>query len=153
LVLQYRECARHVWNTYFRQLKGDQHGFIESFDDVNAALFRGLVLQQIVAEGQDSAGGCLKVVPQLPSQGFLPVMYAKQAEDGNWYWKEEKLKDGKGEFEFVEFFDFCGPRDVRDFRYVRVKIIKVMGQPDMNEANLLIEPEYVQFLSDCASQA
>ena len=146
LVAQYRECARHVWNTYFRDLKGDRYGFVEGFDEVNAALFRDLVLEQIAGDSRGPSERQLRVIPKIPAQGYLPILWARRAPDGNWYWKQGQLRRGSGRLVFVEFFDFCGPRDVRDLRYVRVKAMNMDDPSDMEGADLLIESEHVQFV-------
>ncbi|MDO5312507.1 MAG: hypothetical protein Q4G55_03750, partial [bacterium] len=85
---RYRECARHVWNTYFRGQSNSEDLFL----NVEYELFYALVLAPSGLEGEhkspfDVPLPFLRVVPN-PSLRVLSVMIAPPGgPDSNVYWK------------------------------------------------------------------
>jgi hypothetical protein len=47
----FRECARHIWNTYFRTLDDGSHKFI----NVERELYESMVLEQIYGDSDYKA--------------------------------------------------------------------------------------------------
>lgn len=121
---RYRECARHVWNTYFRGQSNSEDLFL----NVEYELFYALVLAPSGLEGEhkspfDVPLPFLRVVPN-PSLRVLSVMIAPPGgPDSNVYWKEVELEPGDLELRFIDFFDWANPDDFRDYQYVRARIV------------------------------
>ena len=121
---RYRECARHVWNTYFRGQSNSEDLFL----NVEYELFYALVLAPSGLEGGhkspfDVPLPFLRVVPN-PSLRVLSVMIAPPGgPDSNVYWKEVELEPGDLELRFIDFFDWANPDDFRDYQYVRARIV------------------------------
>jgi hypothetical protein len=125
----FRECARHVWNTYFQPLEDGWHAFI----NVEHELFDGLALNRIALASTESDRhpdgyyAIIGVVPELPPIG-LPVMYEDpQPGSSTVTWAEARLTSVEFDMRYIGFFDFANDQDPRDFRYVRVR---VLGGPD-----------------------
>jgi hypothetical protein len=140
---EFRECARHVWNTYFQPLDEGWHEFI----NVEHSLFAGLVLSRLgLPDGhplRDPAGyyPAIGVVPEVPPHG-LPIMFA---EPGSGAWKEARLSSADFDMRYVDFFDFAHLQDPHDFRYVHAR---VLGAPDplYIGKDVLLEMPYVNFV-------
>lgn len=142
----FRECARHVWNTYFQPLDDGWHEFI----NVEQALFSALVLEQIhLPEGQwrkDPTGyyPAIKVMFEVPPRG-LPVLRAEHVPEMNVHqWEETRLTTLEIDLRFVEFFDFANLDGPRDFRYVKVRVLGA-ATPGLVGKDLLIEALDVTF--------
>src|ERR1700737_846778 len=90
-VMQYRECARHVWNTYFLDIDLGS----TFFNEVDRALFDGLVLSEFnETVPYPSPKGYLEQIEvryEVPPLG-LRIMYAFQTEAQTTYWAERTLK-------------------------------------------------------------
>ncbi len=86
-VLRYRECARHVWNVYFRPMRDGWHEFLP----VEKALRSALVLSQferrpgLWEKHPDGYFDALAVVP-IPGPRALPVMFVRpgSGKEENW---------------------------------------------------------------------
>lgn len=144
---EFRECARHVWNTYFQPLEEGWHEFI----NVEHALFSGMVLSQLGLpydqQQKDPAGyyPAIRVVPQLPPCG-LPILFVDpKPVNGCLAWAEARLASVDFDMRFMGFFDFAGDDDPHDFRYVRVR---VLGGPDplYIGKDVLLEMPFVAFV-------
>ncbi|MBN8226279.1 hypothetical protein JYK02_02010 [Corallococcus macrosporus] len=145
LMRQYRECARHVWNTYFQPLQDGWHEFI----GVEQALLSGLVLEQA---GIDSTRKSLEYIqglrvrPVIPPMGYLDVFLApaRVPEDRVTRWRQGVLKPGEVDLRFLCFFDWAGMNDPQDYRYVRARVLAT-GQPELEGCDVLLEFQAVSF--------
>ncbi len=144
-VLQYRECSRHVWNTYFMDIDGG-HSF---FREVDIKLFDGLVLSEFDFDiPYPSPNGYVEQIEvryELPPLG-LPIMYVFRTESRKVQWAERKLNKADNRLCFIEFFDFADFDQPRDLRYTRVRAIEVGEAPELNGADFLIDTSKVRFV-------
>jgi hypothetical protein len=125
----YRECARHLWNTYFHaDAKATQDWDIrDQFLDVAVLLLRSLVLSKV---GRDD----IPLLPdyrgdQAPISAFhvvvgvrSEVMVARAGVGGYWDDPLRALEPNDCELRFIQFFDW-DHLGVRDFAFYRVRIV------------------------------
>lgn len=134
-VLAYRECARTVWNTYFRHLPDGWHEFI----NVDHELFVGLVLvQSFDGYGFGSPGsGLVRLRPSFGPKG-IEVLWARSEQEGRcWHWKARQLEPSQMELSFLKFFDWES-EGIRDFRFVRARVVECIEAPDLIGADVLL---------------
>jgi hypothetical protein len=144
-IFRYRECARHVWNTYFQPLQDGWHEYI----NVEAALFSGLVLEQFHArEGlyrrhPDGYYEAVQVVlTDLPPR--VPALCGHEEAGMGTQWKEARF-DSIPDLRFVEFFDFANFDAPRDFKWVRGRVVGPAEHGLVGE-DVLVEYEYARFV-------
>jgi hypothetical protein len=143
LMLRYRECARHVWNTAFQPLEDGWHEFI----GVERALFSGLVLVQ--AGLDDTRYGLqyiqgLRVRPRFPPVGSLDVFVAEHLEPPMVNWRQDVLRPEALELRYMGFFDWANQDDPQDFRFVRARVLSA-DQPGLVGCDVLLEFQSVTF--------
>jgi hypothetical protein len=129
LMLNYRECVRHLWNTYFRREAQPQQDWDlrDEFYDAALVLFKALVLR-----GLDV--GDVKLLPDYFADQ-APIMFLRLEVDGSseilvnrtgssGYWDDPVtvVQQGDCDLRFIQFFDF-DDLGFRDFRFYRVRIV------------------------------
>ncbi|AFE06819.1 hypothetical protein COCOR_06224 [Corallococcus coralloides DSM 2259] len=146
LMRQYRECARHVWNTYFQPLPEGWHEFI----DVEHALFQGLVLVQagmnLSATESFALMEAIRVRPCFPPVGHLEVFHAKTPTPKvrEVQWQQGRLSPGALDLRFLGFFDWANQDDPQDYRFVRARVFAT-EQPELEGCDVLLEFPAVTF--------
>lgn len=144
LMDSYRECARHLWNTYFQHdaeapadwdLQGD-------FDFTVARLFRALVLAKV-------RHGDVEVLPDncapRTPMSFLHVTIAPRSailvnrERAGGYWDHPltAIETGDLDLRFLQYFDWA-VLGFRDFAYYRVRIVGSAKIPDVVGKDALV---------------
>lgn len=134
-VLAYRECARTVWNGYFRHLPDGWHEFI----NVDHELFTGLVLVQAFdGYGFGSPRSeLIRLRPRFGPKG-IELLWARGEQDGRyWNWQVRQLEPSRIELAFLEFFDWDA-EGIRDFQFARGRVDDCLEVPDLNGADVLI---------------
>ncbi|RKH35956.1 hypothetical protein [Corallococcus sicarius] len=146
LMRQYRECARHVWNTYFQPLEDGWHEFV----NVEHALFHGLVLVQAGMENvRPDASGLMEGIrmrPCFPPGGHLEIFHVKTPTEGDRAveWQQGRLKPGETDLRFQGFFDWANHDDPQDYRFVRARVLATQ-QPELEGCDVLLEFQTVTF--------
>lgn len=143
LLHNYRECVRHTWNAYYRNL--DQGNTTRMFTEVEDELFRGLVFCQLFLWQDericihDTPQPYLRVVPNTAPSG-IPVLWAREDADGrSWHWKELTLTSAEIELHFMGYFDWSDEQGYRDYHNYRARIASYPADPALEGAELLIE--------------
>jgi hypothetical protein len=142
----YRECARHVRNTYFSTRKSQDWDTIESFDEVAEPLFAHLVLGQLAdrATADAVAQNCFLMIPS--SSVRMPLMISRdRPAAGSWDHPITFLEPGDATIAFREYFDW-DEHALIDFRYYRGIILASQRYPDIIEHEVLIETIYARVL-------
>lgn len=117
-MLAYRECARSVWNTYFRELDDGWHEFIP----VERALFGSLVLAQVFETHYVRKPEMdVWVAPQFGPNG-VDALWAIER-DNRSDWEEFRLLDTSIRLKFCEFFDWSN-EGYQDMAQVRCEVIE-----------------------------
>lgn len=146
LMRQYRECARHVWNTYFQPLEDGWHEFI----NVEHALLHGLVLVQAgmesVRPNASSLVEAIRMRPCFPPGGYLEIFHVKTPTQGDRVveWQQGRLKPGEMDLRFQGFFDWANQDDPRDYRFVQARVLATQ-QPELEGCDVLLEFQTVTF--------
>ena len=142
---EYRECCRHVWNTYFQPRTDGWHDFTE----VQRALFEALVLTRVgrprseIVWAFDGGVSSIRVVPTIPPIGSLRVLISESSPpDGRW--GETRLTSEPMDLRFAGFFDWRNEWDPMDLRFVRARV-ESAPRPEMVGRELLIEFEHAHF--------
>ncbi len=148
-ILDYRECCRHIWNSYFLRLDWAEQeiDYRDYFESINTTLLEDTVLKQVTAgqEIQRHADGyypLIKVTPRLGPLGY----YARYGEriDLHTQWHEIKLSSSSNDFRFIELFDWT-VENIMDNQYVRVKLIDSLELPEKIGYDFLLECWSVDF--------
>ena len=129
LMQTYRECVRHIWNTYFRTV---EDGDIV-FPDVEDALFSAMVMPQACVHDTIPR---LHVVPSATPIG-VPALWARMG-GSIVEWKEIRLSESNIELHFNGYFDW-DDQGYRDYQYYETYIAAYPAAPELEGANLLIE--------------
>src|SRR5689334_23183210 len=125
LMHRYRECARHIWNTYFCSSL-DRPGSEDDYDQIRRSLFQALVVSHCRNEVQQALP--VRIAPFES----LPILVRRPSTDGNVYWNESvpaTVDDDSLQLEFVDYYDFFDSRQ-KDFRFYRCRILKFAGHPE-----------------------
>ncbi len=119
---QYRECARHIWNQYFRFL---QDG-LDCFYNVQNELFDSLVLVQIgIFDWHRNSDEPLNRVLLAPNPNLESLqLYFDQSSDQIMHtYKVETISVSSLKLAFIDFFDW-DEQGFRDFTFVRAMVLE-----------------------------
>lgn len=137
----YRECARNLWNIYFRG-RANIGASLDAFEQIRNILFDSLVVSQLFYgednEDHDVPPVVLRVVPR-PRSLILIERPSGLGEAG--YWDQEKdmvVYPADIDLEFVDYFDFAQV-PVRDFHFYLCKIIRFPSRAEYEGRKALIE--------------
>lgn len=143
LLETYRECARHLWNVYFRENNAPEREHL--YEEIRKRLFGALVLVHI----DDPAGGAnptLKVVPIAA----VPILIRRPSEDGNWYWDQEQdlqVEAGEIQLLFSDYYDYWQYAS-RDFRFYLCKILSFPKHSEYEGRDALIEVGHAKVFAE-----
>jgi len=143
----YRECARHIRNTYFSTRESKDWETIDDFNEVNRVLFERLVLYRL--QGQYStildtavSDGRLTIVPDSIR---MPVMISREPNSGYWDHPIACLEPGDATISFRRYFDW-DEHGLIDYRYYRGQIVESVKYPTISGHDILIETIYGRIL-------
>jgi len=155
----YRECARHLRNTYFSTRENHDWNIIEDFQEVARILFQRLVLCRLVVERfcdghfEPELESMVKDnrIIIVPSSPRMPVMISRDLSGGYWDYPIGYLEPDDAQIAFREYFDWdeCG---LIDFRYYLGVILSSSKYPEVIGHRVLIETIYgkVMYRGDSA---
>jgi len=136
----YRECARHVRNTYFSTIATEDWNTAESFDQINDVLFRQMVLYRLettYAKRLDTAVEDNKILI-VPGSLYMPVMIARDKQGGYWDHPVKELEPGFATISFKSYFDW-DEHDLIDYRYYKGIILESSRYSNIVGHEVLIE--------------
>lgn len=127
----YRECARHLRNTYFSTRESQDWEVVEDFEEVARVLFARMVLYKL----QESYDPALATAVEdnriliVPESNAMPLMISREKRGGG-YWDHpvESLQKGEATIAFREYFDW-DQHALIDFRYYRGGDSRVLALP------------------------
>ena|SRR5437762_3010122 len=142
---RYRECARHLRNTYFSAMESKDWEVIEDFDAVDRVLFERMVLYRLedVWSARLSEPRMREFLRLVPSSAHgVPVMISREREStGSWDHPITMLAPGDAEIAFTDYFDW-DDHALIDFRYYRGEVLQSQKHPDIVGHALFIETQY-----------
>jgi hypothetical protein len=163
-ILQYREAARVLWNSFLREkdaLGGgaiSSDGALHDWHALKHLLFTAIVLRGSKMEGSDAcflgSDRCallwkdptsfIRVVPHVDA----PVMITRVPGDhGYWDHPVRRLGPEDADLRFIDFFDF-GQAGYLDFKYYVVSIESSVRHPVLAGHRALIEVQYADVFVD-----
>lgn len=148
----YRECARHLRNTYFSTRESGDWEAVEDFDEVAKVLFQRLVLYKL----NDSYDGSLDRAVEdnrlsIVSHGDrMPLMISRD-KGGGGYWDNpvRMLKRDDAKIAFKSYFDW-DQHGLIDLRYYHGVILECTKHPDLVGHEVLIETIYGRIIFEDA---
>ena len=154
----YRECARHLRNTYFSTRDNEDWDIIEDFEEVAQVLFERLVLVQLAEERfcngefEPEIGSMVKAnkIMLVPSSNEMPVMISRNRDvAGNRYWDHPitRLETDDAVIAFLEYFDW-DQFGLIDFRYYLGTIISSSKYPQVIGYQVLVETIHAKVIYD-----
>ena len=151
----YRECARHLRNTYFSTRDSKDWEIISDFKEVARVLFARLVLLRLhddydVTFETAVEDNRLLIVPDAER---MPLMISRDKHGGG-YWDHPitHLQRGDAKIAFRDYFDW-DEHALIDFRYYRGIILESSAHPEIVEHEVLIETIYGRLLFDSTNVA
>ncbi len=142
-LLQFKECARHIWNTYFVRLaKSDiEAGF--RFDSIEAALFRALVIEPLGLDwsGTYRTDPVPQILVSLKSEKDAVLCYETEdiepGKNRRWVVVEPTMNGRLPPLEFVAFFGW------NSFEYSDLAYVECFARSD--KKIYLIDHEHCNF--------
>lgn len=157
----YRECVRHLWNTYFiiKVSSNQSWDLLDEYDEICKQLFNSLVLSQIdgptynKAVYSDSSPEPLlffRVEPIVETG--IPLHVSREKENVHyWDYPITQIKSGDADMRFIDYFDF-DLFGFRDFQYCRVRIINSTVYPELIGHDALIVCSHIRIYFDDVAQ-
>lgn len=146
IVDDFRECSRHIWNSYFGYLEeGDVKFWL-----VEETLFNAMVLAQVgkppvslvpTITRKDPVS-CLRIIPD--SSHGTPIMINRTGDSGYWDDPVDAVKPDEVDLRLVRFFDFAEMQGFRDWGYYYVRINSFPTQSHLQGRDALIEASCVR---------
>lgn len=149
----YRECARHIWNSYYldQLTKSTQFDIKDEFDELCTMLFSSLVLNPIGCEqhkkslsnqANQEPLNCLLVSPSVKSG--VPISINREIRRSA-YWDHPLnfAKHGDLDMRFIDCFD-SNVFGFRDFEYYVVRIVNSRKHKDLTGRDALIQTRYAR---------
>jgi hypothetical protein len=151
----YRECVRHLWNTYFRPAAEPTQNWdlCDEFDTIARGIFSSLVLRPMEVfdhelapdySAEPSALRGFRIVPAV--EHGTPIFINRDLpRSGYWDHAVSRVRPEDVELDLLRFFDF-DKLGYRDFRYFEVVVHTSTKYPDIIGRAALIEVEHARVL-------
>jgi hypothetical protein len=148
---RYRDCCRHLWNSYFLHLdESDDKDWVidESFQGVIERLFYAMIAGQLyhrwLVKTADGYYDEVIVRPNSGPAGFKAMWVKPEPERQVYVWKEIQLQATANDFRFIEFFDWTCKRTM-ECQYVKARLVASDEVPELIGNDFLLEAWEVKF--------
>jgi hypothetical protein len=153
----YRECVRHLWNTYFRPLAEPTRNWDvrDKFDTVARGIFSSLVLSPLSASNYELSREAhinplalpgFRIVPNI--EHGTPILINRDLpRSGYWDYPVSEVRPADVKLHLLRFFDF-DQLGYRDYRYFEVMIHSSPTYPKIIGRAALIEFAHAKVLFD-----
>ena len=148
---KYRECVRHLWNTYYFEpwmQEENIHDRADEFEHICAMIFSSMILNPLGAYDYKKSKpyrppqdplDCLVVIPLNPG---VPIFINREIkQSGYWDHSINFLKPDDVSLIFIDCFDF-GNYEFRDFEYYLVRIVDSSLDSNLTGRDALIRPQH-----------
>jgi hypothetical protein len=151
----YRECVRHLWNTYFRPIAEPTQDWDvrDEFDAISLSIFSSLVSQPLSASDHRLAPAwsadpaplpCFRIVPAI--EHGTPILINRDLpRSGYWDHPVSRVRPGDIELHLLRFFDF-DQMGCRDYEYLEVVVHASPTYPEILGRAALIEFSHAKIL-------
>ena len=149
----YRECVRHLWNTYFRERAGDGPDWQVRFhfDEIAGKVFAALVLYPLVVfDGCELPGSETKPLAFLhvvPASSGGAQIWVPRTTSHNLQEEHIVIRPRELDLRFISFFDFDSLGH-RDFQYYQLRVLASQVHPDLVGRDAFLERQYAKVLFD-----
>jgi hypothetical protein len=149
--LKYRDCCRHIWNSYFIYLDESGYKFRDiqdCFQEVTESLFYAMIAGHLyhrpLVKTTDGYYDEIMVRPNYGPLG-LNVMWVKPGPARRFYvWQTAQLKSSANDFRFIEFFDWTF-KPAMEYQFVKVRLIASNEVPELIGNDFLLEAWVVKY--------
>lgn len=145
-VAKYRECSRHVRNSYFQPTDNTDSSWniIEGWQEVDRILFNWIVLYPFDLQPVEHNCTHPNIILRIKGRG-APIFINRDKSKSSGYWDHptKELYSDACVLAFREFFDFDQLSPI-DLKYVMVEINKAKDD-DLNGRFALIDWQYIEF--------
>jgi hypothetical protein len=154
-ILAYRDCSRHLWNSYFLNINISTEEEIaidnlDEFEAINSILLEDTILRHIsdvqsFSRNKDNYYQAIRVIPNLGPLGF-EARFASPAQNYT-QWEVIQLKADDNDFRFMEFFDWTITQTMEN-QYVRVRLISSSSLEKYIGYDFLLEAWNVVYMAE-----
>lgn len=144
LLNNYRECSRHLWNSYYLNLFTTLRAsddILDRFESIDRILFSSLVLVKLgkLSFENDFGRNPLQFLHVEPTTEESPILINRPSTDGNKYWDESvnRITASECGLHFMGYFDW-NKYSFADYAYYWVKIASLTKHPDLVGREALI---------------
>ena len=151
----YRECVRHLWNTYFRPVAEPAQNWdlCDEFDTIARGIFSSLVLRPLDVFDHELAAEYSANPSVLPGFCIVPAVEHGTSisinrdlpRSGYWDHPVSRVRPEEVELQLLRFFDF-DTLGYRDYRYFEVLVHASTKYPDIIGRAALIEVQHARVL-------
>jgi len=151
----YRECVRHLWNTYFRPVAEPTQNWdlCDEFDIIARGIFSSLILHPVNIFDHELAPEYAAVPLALHGFRIVPAIehgtpiFINRDLPRSGYWDHpvSRVRREEVELDLLRFFDF-DKLGYRDFRYFEVVVHASTKYPDIVGRAALIEVAHARVL-------
>jgi hypothetical protein len=140
IFMAYRECVRHLWNVYYRIPDEGESDFPFIERQLLHDLFFSRVRNTEFKAGLDGYYAEVVVTFEVPPNGRSILVLNRDISPGVNTWESETIKTQSLDLRYIGMFDFWDPPDgVRDFRFVRARVIGARELPEIAGTDVLID--------------
>jgi hypothetical protein len=144
LFINYRECVRHLWNTYFQPVA--DWDVRDEFDAVSRDIFSSLVLRSLDMPHVGLSPESSEKPTMLPGFRIIPsvehgteiLINRDLPRSGYWDHPVSRVRPDEVELHLLRFFDFDQLGN-REYRYLEVFVHASPKYPDIVGRAALIE--------------
>jgi hypothetical protein len=140
----YRECSRHLWNSYYIKLfteSSSSDDILDRFESIDRLLFSSLVLSKLnkLSFENDFGKNPLHFLQIEPATEESPILINRPSTDRNKYWDESVNRVSASEciLHFIGYFDW-DKYSFAEYAYYWVKIASFAKYPSLVGREALI---------------
>jgi hypothetical protein len=155
LFITYRECVRHLWNTYFCSVADPSQNWDlrDEFDSIARSIFSSLVLRPLDLFDHELAPEYSADPSALPGFRIVPAVehgtpiFINRDLPRSGYWDHpvSRVQPDEVELDLLRFFDF-DKLGCRDYRYFEVVVHASTKYSDIIGRAALIEVQHARVL-------
>jgi hypothetical protein len=150
---RYRECARHLWNSYFveKTSSAPKWELRDAYDDICTRLFSSLVLVPLGKSGSsksrsyDASPEPLLFIRVIPVADMRIHVNRDATPGPYWDYLDDLVNGNDLDMRFIDCFDF-EVLEFRDFRYYRTRIVASKTRMDIVGRDALVASNNVQII-------
>jgi hypothetical protein len=148
---KYRDCCRHIWNSYFMTLSDSDDKYpdiLKSFQIVKESLFHAMIADHLyhrwLVKTIDGYYNEITVKPGMGPTGLHALWVKPGPERRNYVWQAVQLISLANDFRFIDFFDWTFKPGM-ECQYVKARLIASDELPELVGNDFLLEASGVKY--------